>query len=206
MKSVNLNAQRLASKTSVLGLTVIAALGMLLTGCGRTVSPKAELASERNQNIYRIGSAGIEAWGAAATNSCGYYTNTSADVDVTIRDGSIVWGSRVYLLSGLTSAHPVNPSFERVWDAKDEVEMKSISDFVWKARRSAVLVERGRSVAYDSISFVIKVISPMGDILYIKPASGDSYLNATFDLATVGCRRDNEEPVLKSMKLTAVKD
>jgi len=65
-------------------------------------------------------------------------------------------------------------------------------------------VERGHALSYDSISFVMKVVSPMGEVRYIKPSSGDSYLNATFDLGAAECRRDNHEPVMKAMKLTAV--
>jgi hypothetical protein len=204
MNTARPNVQTLSPKTMALSLTVLAAFGMLLSGCGGKASPNTNLSSVSNQNIYRIGSASIEAWGVAVTESCSYYTSTTADVDVTVRDGSIVWGSKVYLISGLTSAKPLNPSFSPIWDARAETEMKSVSDFSWKARRSATLVERGHSLSYDSISFVMKVVSPMGEVRYIKPSSGDSYLNATFDLGAAECRRDNHEPVMKAMKLTAV--
>jgi hypothetical protein len=203
MTSTNL---KFPSKTIALWLSFAGVVGGLSSACGSVTSPKSNLESATNENVFRIGNAAIEAWGILLSNTCSYHTSSSADVDITIRDVSIVWGSKVYLLSGLTSVKPILPSFERIWDAKDEVEMKSISDFVWRARRSATMVERGRAVAYDTVSFVIKVISPMGDVRYIKPSSGDSYLNATFDLSTAECRRQGEEPVLKSMKLKAVKD
>jgi hypothetical protein len=201
--------QKLETRTNrgvALGITVVAAIGFLISGCGRLQSNESHLAGVSNQNIYRIGGSAIEAWGVAVSNTCSYYTTTTGDVDVTVRDASIVWGSRVFLVSGLTSAKPLMPSFARVWDAKEEVEMQSVSDFAWKARRSALLVERGRAIAYDSVSFVIKVVSPMGEERYIKPGTGDSYLNATFDLSAAECRRDGQQPAMKSMKLKAVRD
>lgn len=199
------DAQPSKSKLA-LGLTVVAALGFLISGCGSVRSEESALASSSNPNAYRMGSSSIEAWGVATTNSCSYYTSTSADVDITIRDGSIVWGSRVYLLSGLTSVKPAHSGMARIWDEKDEVEMRSVSDFTWKARRSAVLVERGKTPAYDTVSFIIKVVTPMGEERFIKPSSGDSYLNATFDLSAAECRREGRQPVMKSMKLKAMKD
>ncbi len=206
MTQLGQNLEARSKKGMAIGLTVFAAIGFLLSGCGTIHSKESQLSGVSNQNIYRIAGSAIEAWGVAVTNSCSYYTSTTGDVDVTIRDASIVWGSRVYLVSGLTSAKPLMPAFARIWDAKEEVEMQSISDFAWKARRSALLVERGRAVAYDSVSFVIKVISPMGEERYIKPSSGDSYLNATFDLSTAECRRDGQQPAMNSMKLKAVKE
>lgn len=204
MTSNQLKFQSIFSVSVVPRLALTLAFCAIASGCGTLREPNSDLKNISNQNIYRIGRADIEAWGALTLSSCSYYTTSRADLDVTIRDESIAWGSKVYLLSGLTSVQPFNRSNQRIWDAKEETEMTSVSDFTWKSHRSAVMVERGRAEVYDSVSFLIKVVSPTAEERYIKPSQGQSYLNATFDLGAAECRRDGQDLVMRSIKLQAV--
>jgi hypothetical protein len=177
-----------------------------MTGCRTHQSKQGLLASSEQGREIQIDKASIQAWGRLYTASCSsYYTSTSADLDVTVRDHSIGWGSKVYLESGLTN---VASSEGRTtsWDSPTSVEMKSVDQYTWKATRTAKMVERGHSNSHDSIGFVIRVVDQANQKRYIKPSSGNSYLRATFNMGQAQCQSPDGEPAMKMMKLASVID
>ena len=177
----------------------------LTTGCSAE-KPVSTLASAHTADqSVTVGSAVIQAWGRAYTNSCGFYTNSMAEVDISIKDTSITWGQNPVLLSGLSFINDAGVQ-TKTWDHKDEVAMSSVDQSTWKIRKTITLAERGNPDTHNTLSIVVKIPSTGGDH-YIKPATGNSYWNINFELGNLHCRAgDGHEPQMVALKLSPVID
>lgn len=133
----------------------------------------------------------VEVWTRAYHNSCGYYTTTNADFDVTYRETNLPWGTKVTLVSGLAG----RDSFREVhWQLQNEIDMPAVASNTWRARRSSTLTTRGAPENYSALEFVIKVTEPGKEPRYISTTTGTGFLRVKFKTTDIKCAEGSSLP------------
>ena len=104
-------------------------------------------------------------------NDCGYPTAVQGDAEVTYKNTELPWGSRVFLVSGLSGTENVFVDGTYVtraldWRDRQEEELSSTSAWTWSGQRHAELAFRGRNYLFDAVQFVIRVVLPNGESFY----------------------------------------
>jgi hypothetical protein len=97
------------------------------------------------------------------TNSCGYFTNFSADIKVTLHYESLPEDAEVKLIYGLG-----NTEGKIDWKLISEAKAKKIARDLREVETSVVLAQRGSPNNFNSLQFVWQVKHSNGNTLYIK--------------------------------------
>lgn len=132
----------------------------------------------------------LEVWGRAYENTCSVHSNTTADFDVTFRDSSLPWGTKISLISGLggIDASPVSNDVKQLhWQNQREQEMPAVAANTWRVRRSAYIADRSYTRRFSSLEFTIKIQQPGRDPQYVNSNEPWSYLRSTLDTSIIGC-------------------
>lgn len=119
----------------------------------------------------------VRSEGRAFTHSCGYFSNTEADVWVFYRDRGLPLGTEVELISGLDGyeykMRDGNQVQARVaWRDRRISKMRAVSPHVWRGDVSFVLAERSYPWRYEGLDFVFQIRLPDGRSYYDNGGRG----------------------------------
>jgi len=92
--------------------------------------------------------------------SCGYFSSMQGEYDITFKDESLPWGTKVTLISGWDVERWGHPPTYRTWSYREEKEMKSVSPYTWSTRLEAQLHGRTTSEYRQALDMVVKVEVP----------------------------------------------
>jgi hypothetical protein len=106
----------------------------------------------------------VKVLGRSFMHSCGYYSRTSAEFQVNYTNSNLKWGSRVYLISGLSGTQYAAQKIE--WQNREEIEMKASEAFTWTVDLEKTVHERSSSPSFNEFVFVFKIVSDGGEINY----------------------------------------
>lgn len=135
----------------------------------------------------------IQVWGRGYHHSCGYYSSTDADFDVTIFHDEIPYGASVTLVSGIGSDNlNRNPYFAH-WQLRSEQKMEAIDVSTWRVRRSGQISSRSSNSGYNQIEFVFRVDIPGQPSQWILPASNGSYFMAPLEYMNIRCVNSEDD-------------
>ncbi len=120
--------------------------------------------------INSVFAAEVAVHGRGYSHSCGYYSATAGDFNVTYLNQELRWGTQVYLRYGLNGEWSQQGT--RVWQRAAEVEMSAISGYTWSGKVTVSLGSRGSAEAYDALAFVVRVVLPDGSQFFEKGSQG----------------------------------
>jgi hypothetical protein len=135
----------------------------------------------------------IQVWGRGYHHSCGYYSSTDADFDVTIFNDAIPYGASVTLVSGFGSDNlNRNPYFAH-WQYRTEQKMEAIDVSTWRIRKSGQINARSSQSGYSQIEFVFRIDVPGQPSQWILPGANGSYYIASLEYMNIRCVNSDED-------------
>lgn len=114
----------------------------------------------------------IEVFGKKMMNSCGYYSFSTFEVNVTYKNLYVRWGERVFFEYGYTYREVLT----------NEVEMNAISDYKWVADLHYIYHERSSNFNWSRypLVFRFKIVDQHGQVRYENP-NNQKYFRAKYN-------------------------
>ncbi len=113
----------------------------------------------------------LKVMGREYVYSCGYFSAMVGDYDVTFKDESLPWGTKLTLIYGWNVEKWGHPPQNKEWMYREEVEMKSVSPFNWSTQIEATLHARTSSEYRNGLNLVVKVEVPNRGVRYYNGGS-----------------------------------
>lgn len=153
----------------------------------------------------------VEVYARHFTHSCGYYSSTYGESDVTFRDRNLGWGTKVTLVHGWegyvhTGGGPYSVRREFTWRDQGESVMESVAPFTWRTRIGRTTHTRSSAQFIEGFDFVFKVEAE-GRTYYVNGgnSSRDYYrANLTDPPHHKPCVRGDERPDLRHVGVSVV--
>lgn len=107
----------------------------------------------------------IDVFGRSYVNSCGYYSNESADLSINFTNRMLPWGTKVTVVSGWRGydlkfiSGPVQEQWFE-WAYRSEQEAKAVAPYQWRAEISRTLHDRSSTQQLTALQFSIQVEEP----------------------------------------------
>ncbi len=132
--------------------------------------------------------ADIQVWGRQFTNSCSYYTLTWGDYDLTFRDTSLPWGTKVTAVVAFAGYKTSNgQKYGFSWDRDRSIPMQAVSAHTWRARKSETLHSRGHDFNFTALQFIFKVESPGRAAYFVNGGSSWGHFEVDLTAGTNPC-------------------
>lgn len=115
----------------------------------------------------------VQVWSRGYISSCGYYSGTFEDFDITFRDSALPWGTTVTAVIGFAGYDALGGGSTRPfdWDRNREVRMEGTSPFTWTGSVSDQLHSRTSARFLTSMKFVFRVHTPGAPAYYVNGGS-----------------------------------
>jgi len=132
--------------------------------------------------------ADIQVWGRQFTNSCSYYTLTWGDYDLTFRDTTLPWGTKVTAVVAFAGNRMVNGVPQLFsWDRSRYISMEAASAFTWRARKSEELHSRSHDTTFTRLQFIFKVEAPGRAAYFVNGGSSWGHYEVDLTRTTIPC-------------------
>jgi hypothetical protein len=106
---------------------------------------------------------------AVFTHSCGYYSETEADVRIVYTNYDLPWGVIVQLVYGQGGTHAQpngQPELPIEWRNQSSQVMASSAGYEWSTDLTLEIAQRSIPDFYKSVDFVVRIIYPDGHIVF----------------------------------------
>jgi hypothetical protein len=107
----------------------------------------------------------LDVYGRSYVNSCGYYSNESADLQVNFGSHMFPWGTRIFVVTGWKGYDQTGGggnSYQNWfnWAYRTEQEAKAAAPYQWRAELHNTLHDRSSNRFLTALQFAIRVEVP----------------------------------------------
>ena len=113
----------------------------------------------------------LKVMGRDYTYSCGYFSSMVGDYDITFKDESLPWGTKVTLIYGWDTEQWREKPERKEWKYREEKVMKAVSPFTWSKQIETTLHSRTEAEFKKALNIVIKIEEPKQAVRYFNGGS-----------------------------------